>query len=43
MLAGDEGPRIRDDEKRRHVYCIRGVPVRIKIMRTDGNALNVYR
>lgn len=43
MVAGDEGPRIRDDEKRRHIYCIGGIPVRIKIMRKDGNAMNVYR
>lgn len=37
-MAGDEGPRIRDDEKRRHVYRVGGVPVRIKIMRKDGKA-----
>jgi uncharacterized protein (DUF927 family) len=43
VVAGDEGPRIRDDEKRRHVYQVGGVPVRIKIMRKDGNAMNVYR
>lgn len=43
VVAGDEGPRIRDDEKRRHVYRVGGVPVRIKIMRKDGNAMNVYR
>jgi uncharacterized protein (DUF927 family) len=43
VAAGDEGPRIRDDEKRRHVYRVGGVPVRIKIMRKDGNAMNVYR
>ncbi|EAQ36921.1 hypothetical protein NB311A_07223 [Nitrobacter sp. Nb-311A] len=43
VIAGDEGPRIRDDEKRRHVYRVGGVPVRIKIMRKDGNAMNVYR
>lgn len=43
VVAGDEGPRIRDDEKRRHVYCVGGIPVRIKIMRKDGNAMNVYR
>lgn len=43
VVAGDEGPRIRDDEKRRHVYCVDGTPVRIKIMRKDGNAMNVYR
>lgn len=43
VVAGDEGPRIRDDEKRRHVYRIGGVPVRVKIMRKDGNAMSVYR
>jgi putative DNA primase/helicase len=43
VIAGDEGPRIRNDEKRRHVYCQGGVPVRIKIMRSDGDAFNVFR
>ena len=43
VSAGDEGPRIRDDEKRRHIYRIGGIPVRIKIMRKDDNAMNVYR
>lgn len=43
VIAGDEGPRFRDGEKRRHIYCVGGVPVRIKIMRKDGNAMNVYR
>lgn len=43
IAAGDEGPRVRDDEKRRHVYRVGGVPVRIKIMRKDGDAMNVYR
>src|SRR5262245_19600609 len=28
MVAGDEGPRARDNEKRRHVYRQGGVPVR---------------
>lgn len=42
-VAGDEGPRIRDDEKRRHVFCRGGVPVRIKIIRKNGDAFNVYR
>jgi putative DNA primase/helicase len=41
--AGDEGPRIRDGEKRRHVYHQGGVPARIKIMTRDGDAFNVYR
>ncbi|MGY4355382.1 putative DNA primase/helicase [Bradyrhizobium sp. i1.3.1] len=43
VVAGDEGPRIRDDEKRRHSYCRGGVPVRLKILRKDGNAFNVFR
>jgi putative DNA primase/helicase len=43
MLAGDDGPRVRDGEKRRHVYRQGGIPVRIKIMTTDGDAFNVYR
>lgn len=43
LLAGDKGPPIRTDEKRRHIFRIGGVPVRIKIMRKDGNAMNVYR
>lgn len=40
--AGDEGPRIRDGEKRRHVYRQGGVPVRIKVMTSD-TAFNVFR
>lgn len=43
VVAGDDGPTIRDDEKRRHVYRVGGVPIRIKITRRDGNAMNVYR
>jgi putative DNA primase/helicase len=43
ISTGDEGPRIRDSEKRRHVYRQGGVPVRMKIMTHDGNAFNVYR
>jgi hypothetical protein len=43
VVAGDDGPGVRDDEKRRHVFRVGGVPVRIKIMRKDGNAMNVYR
>src|SRR5882672_9953897 len=27
IIAGDEGPRARSDEKRRHVYCQGGIPV----------------
>lgn len=43
VVAGDEGPCIRGDEKRRHVYRVGGMPVRVRIMRKDGNAMNVYR
>ena len=43
IVAGDEGPRVRENEKRRHVYCRGGVPVRIKIMLRDGDAFNVFR
>ena len=44
MPAGDEGPRLREDEKRRHIYKRGGVPVRIKIMtRGDRRAFNAYR
>jgi putative DNA primase/helicase len=43
ILAGDEGPRTRSDEKRRHVYQQGGVPIRIKIILNDGEAFNVYR
>jgi putative DNA primase/helicase len=42
--AGDQGPRLQSFEKRRHVYRRGGVPVRIKIMRTDEKvASNAYR
>ena len=40
--AGDEGPRVRDGEKRRHVYCQGGVPVRIKVI-TNDSAFNIFR
>jgi putative DNA primase/helicase len=40
--AGEEGPRPRTDEKRRHVYTRGGLPVRIKIIRGTGEALNAY-
>ena len=42
ISAGDEGPRVRDGEKRRHVYRQGGVPVRIKVI-TNDNAFNVFR
>jgi uncharacterized protein (DUF927 family) len=43
IVAGDEGPRPRDDEKRRHTYCQGGVPVKIKILSKGGNVFNVFR
>jgi hypothetical protein len=44
MVVGDEGPRARDNEKRRHIYKRGGVPIRIKIMtRAERRALNAYR
>ena len=44
MVAGDEGPRARDNEKRRHVYKRGSVPVHIKIMtRGKKGAFNAYR
>jgi putative DNA primase/helicase len=43
ILASEDGPRVRDNEKRRHVYRRGGVPVRIKILRKDGEVFNVYR
>ena len=44
MVAGDEGPPARYNEKRRHIYKRGGVPIRIKIMtRGEQRALNAYR
>jgi hypothetical protein len=43
FVAGDEGPRACRNEKRRHVYCQGGIPVRIKIIQQDHAASNVYR
>jgi len=44
VVAGDEGPRVRGNELRRHVYRQGTVPVRIKIIKKDGKgALNAYR
>jgi hypothetical protein len=42
---GAEGPPIRSDEKRRHVYTsgLNNNPVRMKIMRKGGGAVNWYR
>lgn len=45
MSAGDEGPRVFGGEKRRHAYCVGGVPVRYKILgkeiRDDKQAYRV--
>jgi putative DNA primase/helicase len=43
IKAREEGPRIRDGEKRRHVYRQGSVPMRIKIVVSDGDVFNVYR
>lgn len=44
IKAGDEGPRVRDDEKRRHYYRRGDVVVRIKVMRRgDAKPFNIYR
>jgi putative DNA primase/helicase len=41
---GDEGPPVRDDEIRRHVYRnLSGTPVKIKIKYRDGKFANFYR
>jgi hypothetical protein len=47
-IAGDDGPKPRNDEIRRHVYRQGGVPVRIKIIKVikkegDPRAFNLYR
>jgi hypothetical protein len=41
--AGEQGPRISNNERRRHVYRKGGAPIRIKIMCNDGGAYNVFR
>lgn len=41
--GGDEGPPVRNGEKRRHVYTQGGVPLRVKVIAADGGAFNVYR
>jgi putative DNA primase/helicase len=40
---GKEGPPVRPDEKRRHVFLRESEAVRIKIMRKNGAAVNWYR
>jgi hypothetical protein len=47
-IAGEDGPKPRNDEIRRHVYRQGGVPVRIKIIKVikkegDSRAFNLYR
>ena len=43
MKAGEEGPRVRDGETRRHIYRQGSIPVRIKVIANNGDAFNVYR
>jgi putative DNA primase/helicase len=44
LRLGEDGPRKRENEKRRHVYRQGGVPVKIKIMRAGADdAYNIYR
>ena len=40
---GKDGPPVRSDEKRRHVFVRDGEPVRIKVMHKSGGAANWYR
>jgi putative DNA primase/helicase len=43
IVAGDDGPSVLYNEKRRHIYRQGGMPIRNKIMTKGGDALNVYR
>jgi putative DNA primase/helicase len=43
MVSGDDGPAVRSDELRRHVYKRAGVPVRIKIKHKGSGFVNWYR
>jgi uncharacterized protein (DUF927 family) len=44
LCLGEDGPRRREKEKRRHVYRQGGVPMKIKIMRGGADdAYNMYR
>jgi putative DNA primase/helicase len=44
LRRGEDGPRKRENEKRRHVYRQGGVPVKIKVMRAGADdAYNIYR
>jgi hypothetical protein len=42
FIAGVEGPAIRGEEIRRHVYRRNGLPVRIKVKRGSGGYVNWY-
>lgn len=43
VVAGDEGPPVFSDEKRRHSYKAGTTPLKIKVMRRNGDALLWYR
>src|SRR4029453_12678552 len=43
LIAGDDGPPSRKNEKRRHAFLQESSPVRIKIMLKNGGAANWYR
>jgi hypothetical protein len=43
IVAGDEGPPVFSDEKRRHYYKAGTVPIKIKVMRKNGEAIIWYR
>jgi AAA domain len=43
VVAGDEGPPAFSDEKRRHYYKAGCTPIKIKVMRKNGDALIWYR
>src|SRR6266404_9847427 len=42
FIAGAEGPGVRADEIRRHIYRRNGLPVRIKVKRQSGDYANWY-
>jgi hypothetical protein len=43
FVANIEGPAVRADEMRRHIYRRDGLPVRIKVKRASGGYVNWYR
>jgi hypothetical protein len=43
VVAGDEGPPVFSDEKRRHYYRAGTTAIKIKVMRKNGEALVWYR